>query len=133
MSAPTNIKKNNNTEGITAFCLLDSVWITVVGWELRSGTWINLTFLLADVIFKLKGNCMHSKSKSKKPLENDAFFAKNFEDLVHKYGGKTIVISNGEVFTGSSAVEKAEQKFPNTIPMLLTVPRKELFLNGFLL
>ena len=68
-----------------------------------------------------------------KIIDNDAFVTKNFEKLVNKYGGKTVVLCNGEIFTGDDDIEKAKAKYPNLIPMSLSLPRPEFFENHFVL
>ena len=69
----------------------------------------------------------------KRILDNDAFVTKNADQIVRKYGRKTIVICRGEVFTGNKAMERARRKFPGIVPMLFSVPPREMFKNGFLL
>ena len=69
----------------------------------------------------------------KRILDNDAFVAKNGDQIVKKYGRKTIVICQGEIFTGAKAMERARRKFPGETPMLFSVPPREMFQNGFLL
>ncbi len=69
----------------------------------------------------------------KRILDNDTFVAKNADQIVKKYGRKTIVICQGEIFTGTKAMERARRKFPGTVPMLFSVPPREMFKNGFLL
>jgi len=69
----------------------------------------------------------------KRILDNDNFVAKNADQIVKKYGRKTIVICQGEIFSGTKAMERARQKFPGIVPMLFSVPPREMFQNGFLL
>ena len=65
-------------------------------------------------------------------LDNDIFVNENFERIILKYPRQTVVISQGELFTGSDAMEKAEKKHPGKIPMVLPVPSREQ-LKHFLL
>ena len=60
-------------------------------------------------------------------LDNDIFVQKNLERLVNKYPHQRLIISNGEIFRGDSAVKKARKKFPDVIPMFLPVPGPEEF------
>ncbi len=69
----------------------------------------------------------------KRILDNDAFVTKNADQIVKKYGRKTIVICKGEIFSGLKAMERARRKFPKSIPMLFSVPPREMFTHGFLL
>lgn len=71
--------------------------------------------------------------KTTKIIDNDAFVAKNFEKLVEKYGGQTIVICNGEIFTGDDDIDKALAKYPKSIPLVFNVPRPEFFAHHFIL
>ena len=65
--------------------------------------------------------------------DNDKFVAANLEELVKKYPHQHIAISNGEVFTGEYALERAEEKYPETIPLFMPVPGAEFFKHHFLL
>lgn len=69
----------------------------------------------------------------KPTVDNDAFIAKNADQIVNKYGRKTIVICRGKIFTGTKAMERARRKFPGVTPMLFSVPPRGMFKNGFLL
>ena len=69
----------------------------------------------------------------KRIIDNDAFVVKNADQIVKKYGRRTIVICRGEVFTGNKAMDRARRKFPGVTPMLFPVPPREMFKNGFLL
>ena len=64
-------------------------------------------------------------------LDNDAFVTKYANALVKKYARKTIVICQGEVFCGLKAIERARHKFPESMPMLFSVPPREMFQPGF--
>ena len=55
------------------------------------------------------------------------------EELVDKYGGSTIVVANGEIFTGPDASRRARDKFPEMSPFILSLPRPEFFTGHFLL
>ena len=71
--------------------------------------------------------------KIKAKYDDEKFVQDNFEKLVNEYGGQTIVIAHGEIFTNRGAAERARKKYPKTIPHLLTLPRPEFFSNHFLL
>ena len=76
------------------------------------------------------------KTKIKKRIKfipNDAFVTKNFEKLVNKYGGQTVILCNGEIFTGNDMSKKAELKYPKLIHMILNLPRPEFFAHHFIL
>ena len=66
-------------------------------------------------------------------LDNDTFVSKNFAKIVNKYGSKTVIICQGEIFTGSQATKKAEKKYPDKMLMVLSVPSKRMLTGGFLL
>ena len=68
---------------------------------------------------------MHKQFK--KILDEDKFFAENFETLVEMYGGRTIIICRGEIFTGKNAMKEVKERFPKSIPMVLPIPRREMF------
>ena len=59
--------------------------------------------------------------------DNDLFVQENFEKLVEKYSHQCIVVCGGEIFTGEDAFEKAKEKYPSLIPMLLPIPGPENF------
>ena len=42
----------------------------------------------------------------KRILDNDSFVAKNADQIVRKYGRKTIVICKGRIFTGIKALRR---------------------------
>ena len=63
----------------------------------------------------------------KKILDEDQFVTENFESLVEKYGGSTIIICRGEIFTGKNAMKESCRRFPRSIPMVLPIPRREMF------
>lgn len=66
-------------------------------------------------------------------LDNDTFVSKNFEKIVDKYGSKTIIVCQGEIFAGSQARNKAEKKYPDKTLMIFSVPSKRMLRGGFLL
>lgn len=68
----------------------------------------------------------------KRVLDNDTFVKKNFERIILKYPRQVVIVCQGELFTGSDAMEKAEEKHPGKIPMVLPVPSREQ-LKHFLL
>ena len=77
---------------------------------------------------------MKTKIKNRmKNIDNDEFVTKHFEELVNKYGGKAVILCNGEIFTGEDAMEKARAKYPKLTPMILNLPRPEFFENDFVL
>src|SRR2546425_652352 len=90
---------------------------------------LSLTTSNADVIFEPVRNL----KMEIKYTNDEKFVQDNFEKLVNKYGGQTIVIANSEIFTDRGAAQRARKKYPRTIPYLLTLPRPEFFANHFLL
>jgi hypothetical protein len=66
-------------------------------------------------------------------LDNDTFISKNFEKIVDKYGSKTIIVCQGEIFTGPLGPQKAEKKYPDKTIMVFSVPSKRMLRGGFLL
>ena len=66
-------------------------------------------------------------------LDNDTFVSKNFEKIVDKYGSKTIIVCQGEIFSGAQARNKAEKKYPDKTLMIFSVPSKRMLRGGFLL
>ncbi len=62
-----------------------------------------------------------------KIVDNDAWITVHFEEIVDKYAGQHIIVSNGEIFTGENALENARKKYPNIIPTSMPVPRPEDF------
>ena len=65
-----------------------------------------------------------------KIIDDGVFVTKNFEKLVNKYGGKTVILCNGEIFSNT---KEAEAKYPKLIPMILTLPSPEFFTHHFIL
>lgn len=61
--------------------------------------------------------------------KDQAWIVEHFEELVNKYGGKFIAVSNKEVVAvGDSAKivdDCAREKYPDIIPSVLHVPREE--------
>ena len=57
------------------------------------------------------------------------WIVKHFEELVEKYGGKFVAVSNEEIVAvgDSSKVvdEIAREKYPDIIPSVIHVPREE--------
>ena len=72
-------------------------------------------------------------AKKTKVADNDAWISDHFEEIVDKYAGQHIVVSNGEIFIGENAVEKARKKYPNIIPTSMPVPRPEDFMHILIL
>ena len=72
------------------------------------------------------------KTKTK-IMDNDTFVRENFEKLVDTYGGQTIVINGGEIFTGKNASQEARRRFPNSLPLIFPIPRPQFFSHHFLL
>jgi len=71
-----------------------------------------------------------AKRTKAKIVDTDVWITLHFQKIVNKYAGQRIVISNGEIFTGENAVEKAKKKYPNIIPTSMPVPRpEELFMH----
>ena len=66
-------------------------------------------------------------------MNDEKFIRQSYEMLIDQYGGRTIVISNQEVFLDKNAVKTARKKYPKTIPYIVTLPRKEFFSHHFLL
>ena len=63
----------------------------------------------------------------KAKMDANTWLAKNFEDVVNKYGGKYVVIIDGKgvVFSGRSPLklaERAKLKFPGAKPLFSRVP-----------
>lgn len=61
--------------------------------------------------------------------KDQEWIVKHFEELVKKYGGKFVAVSNEEiVYIGDSAKEVddiAREKYPDIIPSVIHVPREE--------
>ncbi len=61
--------------------------------------------------------------------KDQEWIVKHFEELVEKYGGKFIAVSNKEVVAvGDSSKmvdDLAREKYPDIIPSVLHVPREE--------
>ncbi len=61
--------------------------------------------------------------------KDQEWIVKHFEELVDKYGGKFIAVSNEEIVAvgdSSKAVDtEARQKCPDIIPSVIHVPREE--------
>ena len=61
--------------------------------------------------------------------KDDLWIVEHFSELVTKYPGKAIAVTNQElVAVGDSEVEVeliAKEKYPDKIPSVLTVPREE--------
>ena len=74
-----------------------------------------------------------AKRTKAKLMNNDAWITAHFEEIVDKYAGQHIVVSNEEIFTGENAVEKARKKYPNTIPTSMPVPRPEELMHHILI
>ncbi len=59
----------------------------------------------------------------------DAWYAKHFEDIVKKYGGKVIAVVDEEIIsvedTEKKADDAARNKYSHKIPFVTYVPRKE--------
>ena len=75
-------------------------------------------------------------SKHKTPkrfLDEDKFVTQNFEWLVDRFGGKRVVICQGEVFTGRDAVDSARKRFPRATPLWMPVPTAKQLAQPFLL
>lgn len=64
---------------------------------------------------------MNKKTKPK-IQDSDKWVSAHFEEIVDKYAGQYIVISNGEIFTGENALEKAQTKYPHMTPLSMPVP-----------
>ena len=73
------------------------------------------------------------KNRLKINIDDKKFVHQNFEKLVDKYGGSTIVIANGEVFSGPDASRRARQKYPRLNPFVLPLPKPEFFTHHFVL
>ena len=61
--------------------------------------------------------------------KDQEWLVKHFEELVEKYGGKVIAISNEEIVAvgdSSKVVDDiAREKYPDVIPSVIYVPREE--------
>ena len=68
-----------------------------------------------------------------KIVDDEKFIRDNFERLVRKYGGTTIVVANREIFTEKNAIDKIRKKYPKICPFILSLPRPEFFTGHFLL
>jgi len=58
---------------------------------------------------------------------------KHFEELVDQYAGRYVAVANEELFVGDSpkeVEEKARQKYPDSIPSVLRVPRPVDFIRA---
>jgi hypothetical protein len=72
---------------------------------------------------------MPSKKSRPKIVDNDIWLSAHFEEIIDKYAGQYIIISNGEIFTGEKAFKKAKEKYPRSIPLSMPVPRPEDFVH----
>ena len=61
--------------------------------------------------------------------KDQEWIVKHFEELVEKYGGKFIAVSNEEIVAvgdSSKVVDDiAREKYPDVIPSVIYVPREE--------
>jgi len=63
--------------------------------------------------------------------EDHKWIHEHFEELVEKYAGRYVAIANGELVAVGESREDVEslarEKYPETIPSVLLVPREEDF------
>lgn len=71
------------------------------------------------------------KLEPKHDPKDDDWIRDHFEELVDKYAGKYVAVSNQEIAGVDESALKAEQKalkkYPNLIPSVLRVPHPEDF------
>ena len=59
----------------------------------------------------------------------DQWYTEHFEELVRKYGGKSIAVVSGEIVAVADSERNADQlarkSHPGTAPLVFTVPTEE--------